>query len=91
MNTAQYDQLLKKNEKYNHDQGAVSTKSLMGFPQYTDSMRCTMFNNMQSQRVVLRHPDKPLVYTNHEDSIGDMGSYNKRAKNNMVLTVLKQK
>lgn len=91
MNTAQYDQLLKKNEKYNHDQGAVSTKSLMGFPQYTDSMRCTMFNNMQSQRVVLRHPDKPLVYTNHEDTIGDMGSYNKRAKNDMeVVKVIRK-
>lgn len=91
MNTAQYDQLLKKNERYKHDQGAVSTKSLMGFPQYTDSMRCTMFNNMQSQRVVLKHPEKPLVYTNHEDTIGDMGSYNKVAANDLEVVKIIRK
>lgn len=56
---------------------ALFSKSLLTCNRYIDSPRGIMNNNMLAQRVVPNKPQKPKIFTNYEDVIGRMGSYNR--------------
>ena len=46
---------------------------------------------MLAQRVVLNHSQKPMVFTNYEDTIGRMGSYNRTVKRNwQIVRIIKK-
>lgn len=65
---------------------ALFSKSTLSFPAYTDAPRMIMFNQHIAQRVVLDKPQKPFIFTNFEDAIGDRGSYNRVSKHRYTVT-----
>lgn len=80
-----WGQLSVLNEKYKNDD-AILGKEAIGFPRKTDASRLQMFNSHLDQRVnVNRCPDKPKIFGNYEDMIGNQSSFIHRAKANGVV------
>lgn len=84
-------ELLKKKDALFRGSDAIGSKGLLTCPRYIDSPRMIMFNSMLAQRVVLNHSQKPMVFTNYEDTIGRMGSYNRTVKRNwQIVRIIKK-
>lgn len=65
-----------------NNSSAIGATTLLTFPEYNDSARLIMFGSHISQRVVLNNSEFPKVFTNWENALGDLGSYNTKAKAN---------
>lgn len=83
--TSQLDEVLNLKEKRYRGSDAIISMSGLSFPSQNDSSRMIMFNSAKNQTVVPERVEKPMIFTNHEDMMGDLGSKNIRAKGNLVI------
>lgn len=74
-----WQQLTAYNEKFQGND-VILGKEMLGFPRKTDAPRGIMYVNHLDQRVNIKTPEKPRVYTNYEDMVGNHSSYVHRAK-----------
>ena len=83
-----WKQLLDLHEKFKGDDVILGQEAL-GFPRKTDAARENMYVNHLSQRMNMSRKsdgssraEKPKVFTNYEDLIGDRSSFIHKAKEN---------
>ena len=92
-----WKQLLDLHEKFKGDDVILGQEAL-GFPRKTDAARENMYVNHLSQRMNMSRKsdgssraEKPKVFTNYEDLIGDRSSFIHKAKENCVVDKIIQK
>lgn len=88
-----WQQLTAINEKY-HGDDVILGKEMLGFPRKTDAAREIMYINHLDQRVNMGgngKPEKPRIFGNFEDMVGDRSSYIQRAKEDAVVEKIIQK
>lgn len=89
-----WQQLLAKNEKFKGDD-VILGKEMLGFPRKTDAARGQMYIHHMDQRLNMGgknvRPDKPKVFTNYEDMVGDKSTYIQRAAETCVVDKIIQK
>lgn len=87
-------QLRDLNERYNGDDIILATNMMLAYPRYTSSSRMIMIGNQLRQYLVLCPKDestrqateKPRVFTNYENVIGEYSDYNIRAESDYEVT-----
>lgn len=86
--------LCAKHKEFEGDD-VILGKECMGFPRKTDAARGQMYIHHMDQRLNIggRHtrPEKPKVFTNYEDMIGDRSSYIQKADGDCVVDKIIQK
>lgn len=88
-----YQQLSLIHERFKGDD-VILGKEMLGFPRKTDAAREIMYISHLDQRVNLGYggkPEKPKVFGNFEDMIGDRSSYIHRAAGNCTVDKIIQK
>ena len=89
-----WQQLVAKHKEFEGDD-VILGKEMLGFPRKTDAARGQMYTHHIDQRLNLGgknvRPDKPKVFTNYEDMVGDRSSYIHRAKEDCVVDRIIQK
>ena len=89
-----WQQLVAKHKEFEGDD-VILGKEMLGFPRKTDAARGQMYTHHIDQRLNLGgknvRPDKPKVFTNYEDMVGDRSSYIHRAKEDCVVNRIIQK
>lgn len=74
-----WQQLTEYNEKFQGDDSILGME-MLGFPRKTDAPRGIMYISHLGQRLNVTKVQKPRVYTNYEDMVGDRSSYIHKAK-----------
>lgn len=92
-----WKQLLALHEQFKGDDVILGQESL-GFPRKTDAARENMYVSHLGQRMNLSRrrdgrgrAEKPKIFTNYEDLIGDRSSFIHKAKGNCVVDKIIQK
>ena len=89
-----WQQLLAKNKEFEGDD-VILGKEILGFPRKTDAARGQMYIHHMDQRLNLGgervRPEKPRVFTNYEDLVGDRSSYIQRTDGDCVVDKIIQK
>ena len=89
-----WQQLVAKHKEFEGDD-VILGKECLGFPRKTDAARGQMYIHHLDQRLNLggknTRPEKPKVFTNYEDMIGDRSSYIQKADGNCVVDKIIQK
>lgn len=83
--TVRFDEELKAIEGRYRGSDVIGSISSLSFGSQNDSSRMIMFTSAKNQCVVPTHVEKPRIFTNHEDMIGDLGSHNIHAKHDFVV------
>ena len=73
---------ISERDKEVHDSASLGATTLLTFPTYNSSARMIMFSNHLTQRVTLNTTQFPKVFTNWENILGALGSYNVDAEHN---------
>lgn len=84
-------QLEEINRKYDHDDVILSTNMMVSYPRYTSASRMIMIANQLRQCVILDKTEKPRVFTNYENMIGDNSDYNFVAEDDYEVTKIIKK
>lgn len=84
-------QLEELDKKYEGDDIILATNMSLAFPRYTSSSRMIMIGNQLKQCVVPLHTDKPRVFTNYENDVGDLSDYNIVATDDYEVTKIIKK
>lgn len=79
------NQLEELDKKYHGDDVVLSTNMSLSFPQYTSSSRMIMIANQLKQCVIPLKTEKPRVFTNYENEVGNLSDYNVRADSDCVV------
>ena len=69
-------QLDELNEMYQGDDIVLATNMSLAYPRYTSSSRMIMIGNQLKQCVVPLETEKPRVFTNYENMVGEFSDYN---------------
>lgn len=88
-----WQQLKEINEKFRGDD-VILGKEMLGFPRKTDAARETMYINHLDQRLNLGgggKVEKPRIFGNYEDVVGDMSSYIHKTKGRCVVDKIIEK
>lgn len=84
-------QLDEINEKYKGDDIILSTNMSLAFPRYTSSSRMIMIGNQLKQCVIPTMTEKPRVFTNYENMVGEHSDYNITAEDEYeVVHIIKK-
>lgn len=63
-------------KQYKDDDVVLSTNMMLSYPGQTSAARGIMIGNQLKQCVILTHTEKPRVFTNYENMVGDNSDYN---------------
>ena len=80
--------LLQANRDF-YGKASLWSKGNLTCRRYVDSVRGIMFNTALSQRVVLNHPQHPIIFTNWENAYGDKSTYIKRVTSKRIEVLRK--
>lgn len=72
------------------DRTLMGSPSLLGmtaltYPNYVNAMRSTMFTSHLKQFLNLLYPESPFVFTNNENTVGELSSGYYKAKHNLRI------
>lgn len=82
---------LKKADKTLQGSPSLLGMTSLGYPNYNNSMRSTMFTSHLKQFLTLLHPEIPYVFTNNENIVGKYSSGYKKVKHDSkVLRIIKK-
>lgn len=84
-------QLEELDEKYKNDDVVLATNMMLSFPKYTSSSRMIMIGNQLKQCVIPLQTDKPRVFTNYENIVGELSDYNITANADYTVTKIIRK
>lgn len=79
-------QLDELDEKYRNDDIMLATNMSLAFPRYTSSSRMIMIGNQLKQCVVPSETEKPRVFTNYENMVGEHSDYNVTSDDDYEVT-----
>lgn len=84
-------QLDEADKKYKNDDIVLSTNMMLAYPRYTSSSRMNMIANQLKQCVVGTKTEKPRVFTNYENMVGENSDYNVTAEDDCeVVHIIKK-
>ena len=78
-------------EKYKNDDVVLSTNMMLAYARYTSSSRMAMVASQLKQCVICDKTEKPRVFTNYENMVGEHSDYNITAEDDCeVVHIIKK-